>query len=370
MNTRHLRQACKCATLLIAAMSMIFAGAFLGFRLLAGESGNSSVNKAVIGHDTAYIVLGMGCFWGAEKRMSALPGVLDVEAGYAGGDIDQPGYKTLHDTEEAIRQGQAIKNHAEVVKVYYDPEKTTLEKVLIKFWENHNPTQGDRQGSDIGSNYRSAIFYRTDAERQLAEKTRAFYQSSLSGAGITPPITTEISPLKNFTPAEEYHQDYLVKNPWGYCGLGGLGIAYHDPGMPAPSANNDKEQTIADPAASAHDWQQVKLDAKQQLIAFGSVECGYCKQFDKDVLSNWKSSISIVETYLKMPPGGWTLNQELVGTPTIVLFRGQHEVARYTGYHGAQRFWKWLDHETSGDVQQHMVYQAGAESAFDRPPSR
>jgi len=134
--------------------------------------------------------------------MQALAGVLDVEAGYAGGNIPHPSYQTLHDTEEAIREGKAIKNHAEVVKVYYDPKQTTLERVLIQFWENHNPTQGNRQGNDIGRNYRSAIFYRTDAERQLAEKTRAIYQASLKAAGITVPITTEIDPLKNFVPAQ------------------------------------------------------------------------------------------------------------------------------------------------------------------------
>jgi peptide methionine sulfoxide reductase msrA/msrB len=356
-------------TVLIAAISVSFAGVFLGFRLLAGESGDSALNKAALSPRTPYIVVGMGCFWGAEKRMGAVPGVLDVEAGYSGGDAQQPHYETLHDTEKAIRQGQAIKNHAEAVKVYFDPEKTTLEQVLIKFWENHNPTQGDRQGADVGTNYRSAIFYRTDAERQLAEKTRAFYQSSLRNAGIAAAITTEISPLKYFTPAEEYHQDYLVKNPWGYCGLGGLGIAYHDSGTPMSGASGTAEQATADAANSAQNWQQVKLDVEQQLIVFGSAECGYCKQFDKEVLTNWTRPIAIVETYLKTPPDGWTLSEELVGTPTIVLFRRQQEVARYTGYHGAQRFWTWLNSETGGDRPRRSIHQASNEREIDRRPS-
>jgi methionine-S-sulfoxide reductase len=211
---------------------VIATGVLLNSSVLAGKRVNPSLNKAAVGPSTPYIVLGMGCFWGAEKRMQTLAGVLDVEAGYAGGDIAHPNYETLHDTEKSIQAGKAVKNHAEVVKVYYDPKQTTLERVLIQFWENHNPTQINRQGNDIGSNYRSAIFYRTDEERQLAEQTRDIYQANLKAAGITMPITTEIAPLKNYTSAEAYHQDYLQKNPLGYCGLGGTGVAYHDPDKP------------------------------------------------------------------------------------------------------------------------------------------
>jgi methionine-S-sulfoxide reductase len=211
---------------------VIATGVLLNSSVLAGKRVNPSLNKAAVGPSTPYIVLGMGCFWGAEKRMQTLAGVLDVEAGYAGGDIAHPNYETLHDTEKSIQEGKAVKNHAEVVKVYYDPKQTTLERVLIQFWENHNPTQINRQGNDIGSNYRSAIFYRTDEERQLAEQTRDIYQANLKAAGITMPITTEIAPLKNYTSAEAYHQDYLQKNPLGYCGLGGTGVAYHDPDKP------------------------------------------------------------------------------------------------------------------------------------------
>ncbi|ATG89872.1 peptide-methionine (S)-S-oxide reductase MsrA [Methylomonas koyamae] len=201
-------------------------------RLPAETHTNPYLNKTAVSAGTPYIVLGMGCFWGSEKRMQALPGVLDVEAGYAGGDLADPSYQTLHDTEQAIGRGSAVKNHAEVVKVFYDPAVTSLEQVLIQFWENHNPTQGNRQGNDIGSNYRSAVFYRSEEERKLAEKTRDVYQANLQASGKPNPITTEIAPLKNYTPAEAYHQDYLAKNPLGYCGLGGTGVAYADPSRP------------------------------------------------------------------------------------------------------------------------------------------
>lgn len=304
---------------------------------LAGVNANPSLNKAAVGPDTPYVVLGMGCFWGSEKRMQALAGVLDVEAGYAGGDIPNPRYETLHDTETLVQQGQTVKNHAEVVKVYYDPQQTTLEQVLIQFWESHDPTQGDRQGYDVGSNYRSAVFYRTDEERRLAEKTRAVYQANLQAAGIAAPITTEIAPLKNYTAAEDYHQDYLAKNPLGYCGLGGVGVAYFD-----PERNDPAHATPIDSAGAKSSWQAVKLDAEEQLIAFESAECGYCKRFDQEVLAAWKHPVPIVSTQSTAPPDGWRLDRALYGTPTIVLFKNRREVARYTGYQGAPNFWQWL----------------------------
>lgn len=315
---------------------MVATWAFLNPGLFMGKNTNPSLNKAAVGPDTPYIVLGMGCFWGSEKRMKALPGVLDVESGYAGGDIPNPNYESLHDTEAAIQAGQAIINHAEVVKVYYDPKQTRLEQVLAHFWESHNPTQGNRQGNDRGSNYRSAIFYRSDGERQLAEKTRAIYQANLAAAGVAKPITTEIAPLRNYAPAEAYHQDYLDKNPLGYCGLGGIGVAYADPDQPQATPIRQAAHTPPDT------WQTAKLHTDEQLIAFEAVDCGYCKQFDKDVLAAWQNPIPIVPTYQTTPPSGWTLKGELFGTPTIVLFRNGQETARYTGYQNAQAFWAWL----------------------------
>jgi peptide methionine sulfoxide reductase msrA/msrB len=326
----------------ILSLLAVAAGALFFAPGVAGYRANPSLNKAAVGPDTPYIVLGMGCFWGAEKRMQALTGVLDVEAGYAGGDMAKPTYQTLHDTEAAIQAGKSVKNHAEVVKVYYDPKQTTLERVLIQFWENHNPTQGNRQGNDIGSNYRSAVFYRNDEERQLAEKTRAIYQVNLKAAGIDRPITTEIAPLRHYTAAEDYHQDYLEKNPLGYCGLGGMGIPYRDPSRPTAGGQSHATPLTRHNAASGPTWQHIELHSQEQLIAFEAVECGYCRQFDKEVLAAWQHPVPIVATNLTVPPEGWTLRQELVATPTIVLFRNRQEVARYTGYQGAPRFWQWL----------------------------
>ena len=144
---------------------------------------------------TDSIVLGMGCFWGAEKRMAAVPGVIDVESGYAGGDAKQAGYRDVLDLEKAIQRGRSDqRNHAEVIKVTFDTDKVSLEQVLIAFWENHDPTQGDRQGNDIGSNYRSAVYTNSASQRAVALKTRSAYQRALSAAGYGR-ITTEIAPL-------------------------------------------------------------------------------------------------------------------------------------------------------------------------------
>ncbi len=326
---------------------LVFAALILpNSSLLAGKTDNPTLNKAAVTADTPYIVLGMGCFWGAEKRIQALVGVLDVEAGYADGDVLNPSYQTLHETELAKQNNSAIKNHAEVVKVYYDPRQTTLENVLIQFWESHNPTQVNRQGNDIGSNYRSAVFYQTPEEQELAEKTRAIYQANLKSAGINQPIVTEISPLKNYTPAENYHQDYLEKNPLGYCGLGGTSVAYVDPSKPINSENTHSTQLSKIPVNSNSLWKDIKLNSHEQLIAFEAIDCGYCRLFDKDVLSSWNNALPIVSSNATSPPEGWTLKQVLFATPTIVLFIDQHEVARYTGYQGAERFWKWLKDET------------------------
>ena len=209
---------------------------------------------------TESIVLGMGCFWGAERRMSQLPGVLDVESGYANGDVAGD-YETVLAHERALKFGRAAgRNHAEVVKVTFDPKKVTLTQVLAQFWESHDPTQGDRQGNDIGSNYRSAIYTQNAAQLSTAEQTRAIYQQALSAAGKGQ-ITTEIAPLTAYYTAEEYHQDYLVKNPNGYCGLGGTGVKFP---FVARTAQGESSAT------EAFDVDGNPLSPTQCLVAFQS----------------------------------------------------------------------------------------------------
>ncbi|MFT3761672.1 MAG: peptide-methionine (S)-S-oxide reductase MsrA [Pseudoxanthomonas sp.] len=314
---------------------------------------------------TESIVLGMGCFWGAEKRMSALPGVVDVEDGYAGGDAPKVRYEDLHDQELRLRAGKSdARNHAEVVKVRYDPTKTTLEKVLAGFWENHDPTQGDRQGNDVGSNYRSAIYYADDAQRQVALKTRDAYQQALAKAGRGR-ITTEIAPLRNWNRAEEYHQDYLAKNPDGYCGLGGTGVKYPLAGA-AATQTADADASSMDPAAQVvPPLDPAKLAFARQLIVFEAPDCPYCAKFHAEVQSHWNSPAPIVSTLSTQPPAGWTLVKALFATPTIVLFEQGKEVSRYTGYNGdRQRFWQWLGQQLLTPEQRRIAFEQDTETPF------
>jgi len=161
------------------------------------------------------IVLGLGCFWGAERLFWQLPGVYVTAVGYAGGSTPNPTY-------EETCTGRT--GHAEVVRVIFDPAEIDLERLLQVFWEAHDPTQGDRQGNDIGPQYRSIILTQDETQRAVVERTRDAYQQALTRAGGGR-ITTEIAPLGDFNYAEEYHQQYLHKNPGGYCGLRGTGVS-------------------------------------------------------------------------------------------------------------------------------------------------
>lgn len=161
------------------------------------------------------IVLGLGCFWGAERLFWQLPGVYVTAVGYAGGSTPNPTY-------EETCTGRT--GHAEVVRVIFDPTEIDLERLLQVFWEAHDPTQGDRQGNDIGPQYRSIILTQDETQRAVVERTRDAYQQALTRAGGGR-ITTEIAPLGDFYYAEEYHQQYLHKNPGGYCGLRGTGVS-------------------------------------------------------------------------------------------------------------------------------------------------
>jgi peptide-methionine (S)-S-oxide reductase len=158
---------------------------------------------------------GLGCFWGAEKLFWKLDGVYSTMVGYAGGQTPNPTYKE-------VCSGRT--GHTEVVRVVYDPKKISYEDLLRAFWENHDPTQGMRQGNDVGTQYRSAIFTYDDEQQRAAESTRASYEAALSNAHHGK-ITTEIAKAPEFYYAEAYHQQYLAKNPDGYCGLGGTGVS-------------------------------------------------------------------------------------------------------------------------------------------------
>jgi peptide-methionine (S)-S-oxide reductase len=160
-------------------------------------------------------VFGLGCFWGAERRFWQTDGVFTTAAGYAGGITPNPTY-------EEVCSGDT--GHTEVVLVVFDPVFVSYEELLKVFWESHDPTQGMRQGNDIGTQYRSAIYTLDDAQQSIARQSLTAYQAELTTAGHGR-ITTEILPLDTFYYAEDYHQQYLAKNPGGYCGIGGTGVS-------------------------------------------------------------------------------------------------------------------------------------------------
>ena len=175
----------------------------------------NGLNLKEIPENFKTIVIGMGCFWGAEKIFWQLQGVYHTSVGYAGGYTKNPTY-------EEVCSG--LTGHTEVVRVVYNPKIINLRKILIAFWEGHDPTQGMRQGNDMGTQYRSAIYTHDNLQEDLALESKEIYQKTLleNSYGM---ITTEIRNENNFYYAEEYHQQYLAKNPNGYCGIGGLGIS-------------------------------------------------------------------------------------------------------------------------------------------------
>ena len=164
---------------------------------------------------TERVLFGMGCFWGAERLLWQTEGVVSTSVGYAGGRTQNPTYKEVCYLDTG---------HAEVVCVDFDSTRISFLELLKVFWESHNPTQGMRQGNDMGSQYRSAIYYNSEEQRIAAEESRDAYQELLTDAGFGE-ITTEIAPLTEYFYAEPYHQQYLGKNPNGYCGIGGTGVS-------------------------------------------------------------------------------------------------------------------------------------------------
>ena len=177
---------------------------------------NGNPIKGTFSDNLEMAMFGLGCFWGAEKKFWQVEGVYSTAVGYAGGFTENASY-------EEVCSG--LTGHNEVVLVIYDPAVVDYGQLLKVFWESHDPTQGMRQGNDVGTQYRSGIYVYSDEQKQAAIKSKEAYQEDLTGAG-KPVITTEIIDAPEFYYAEDYHQQYLAKNPGGYCGLGGTGVAY------------------------------------------------------------------------------------------------------------------------------------------------
>jgi peptide methionine sulfoxide reductase msrA/msrB len=267
---------------------------------------------------TQTIVFGGGCFWSVEKYFETLDGVTNVTVGYSGGSYANPTYEMVL---KHRKNADGVTNHAEVVEVVYDDSNISTERLIESFWELHDPTQGDRQGNDKGNNYRSALYYTTDAQKEMAFSTQKKYQKLLTKAGYGM-ITTEIKALDKFYSAKEHHQNYLAKNPSGYCPNHTTGVKFE----------NSKDITESKNISPLGGKEIVVIDAKH---------CGFCKKFKARVTDGYRGSIPL-RTVKSDELKGFTLTSKIEGTPTILLIEEGKEVFSHTGYMNEKAFYKLI----------------------------
>jgi len=260
---------------------------------------------------TQTIVFGAGCFWGVEKYFDNLHGVIKATSGYAGGDYDNPTYRMVlkHRTDRT--------NHTEAVEVRYDDKKISTSTLIKSFWELHDPTQGNRQGNDRGSNYRSAIYYTNTKQKQIALSTKLQYQKLLNKAKYGK-ITTEIKPLKKFYSAENYHQNYLAKNPNGYCPNHSTGVKF--------TKHKTSSKTIS------------PLKGKE-IVVIDALHCKFCDKFKQNVTRKYHGSIPL-RTAKQNALKGFKLKSKIEGTPTILFIEDGKEIYSHTGYMDEQAFYR------------------------------
>ncbi len=288
------------------------------------------------------IVLGAGCFWGAEKRYEAIPGVVDAISGYAGGKDIKPSYQEITQS----RNKHNPNNHAEVVKVIFNTSKVSLKTILENYFEGHDPTQLNRQGNDIGTQYRSTILVNSDLQNEVATNVLRAFQKLLDGPGYGK-IVTETLPLEEFFPAESYHQDYLAKNPKGYCPDHSTGITFQT--NPAKKVTTDNTKL---------------LTAKQIIVIESESYCPYCEKMKKDVLNDYRGTVPL--TYrLASQLQGITLKTATWATPTVVFLENGKEVFGHQGYMSGNEFYKALGAFKLGQSESYNVaFNEGTDSRF------
>jgi len=263
------------------------------------------------------IVLGSGCFWGEEKRYEAIPGVVSAVSGYADGKGVKPTYREITKSKNRFNPN----NHAEVVLVVFDRNVVSVEEILKDYFEGHDPTQLNRQGNDIGTQYRSVILTINDQQREIAQRLRNEFQVLMSSRGYGK-ITTKIKPLVEFHYAEEYHQDYLVKNPNGYCPDHSTGVVFKG-------------------LESSEEIDNSLLQKGKQIVVIESESCPYCEKFRENVLSSYKGTIPLsFRTASEL--NGLNVKTETWATPTVLFLENGKEVYGKKGYMEAETFYKIL----------------------------
>ena len=286
------------------------------------------------------IYLGSGCFWGAEKGYEKLEGVIDAESGYANGYGISPNYRSITQFKNKYNEN----NFAEVVKVTFNSNAISLEQILKHFFENHDPTNLNRQGNDIGTQYRSTILFSNESQELLAKKLMVEYQILLSDGGYGK-IKTKLEPLDNFYIAEEYHQDYLKKNPNGYCPDLSTGIVF-----------SNKQKDFLDNSNL--------LLGKQILILEAQSYCPYCEKLKIDVVDDYKGSIPLsFRTSDQLH--GLKIESPTWATPSVIFLENGKEVFAYQGYIEKKDFYRILGKFKLGNTEAYNVaFNKGTDSRF------
>lgn len=312
------------------------------------------------------IVFAAGCFWGVEKNFEHFDGVVDVVSGYSGGSYEDPTYelvlenrtlqnegflaalKNIGKSDAEIAADETLVNHTESVRVTYDSSVVSTEVLIKNFWQIHNPTQVDGQGNDIGNNYRSALYWTTETQRDIAFRTKDEFQALLTAEGYGA-IVTEMKPLDTFWPAEDYHQDFLLKNPYGYCPEYSTGVAFEQKKL------EENDFAILTP-----------LGGQEIIIVEAEVKgsCLYCLQFEREVSNNYKGTIPL-RTAPASSLQGFELTTETWATPTIFFIEDGVEVWASQGYMSADLFYKALGEFKLGKGSEafHVAFNEGT----DRP---
>ena len=287
------------------------------------------------------IVLGSGCFWGAEKGYEGLQGVEDAVSGYADGYGIKPTYREIIKIKNRFKEN----NFAEVVEVTFNNEVITLRSLLEHFYESHDPTQLNKQGNDIGTQYRSTILYTNPAQKELIEEVTDEFQQLLYENGYGE-IQTLIKPLNDFYKAEEYHQDYIKKNPNGYCPDHSTGVVF----------NTIKKKKDID--------NSLLLEGKFILVIDSQDYCPYCEKFKQDVANDYKGSIPLVyRTAIELD--GLEIKTPTWATPTIIFLEDGREQFSYQGYMNAELFYKGLGKFKLGNTEAYDVaFNQGTDARF------
>ena len=320
----------KKLTLSLYALTLPF---FLG--LLSA----SAIDEATVHSEK--IVLGSGCFWGAEKGYESLPGVIDAVSGYADGKGVRATYREITKLKNKFNSN----NHAEVVEVTYNKNVISTEELLMHYFESHDPTQVNRQGNDIGTQYRSIILYSTEEQKEIINEVLSIFQGLLSAAGFGS-IATLVKPIKNFYKAEKYHQDYIAKNPNGYCPDHSTGVKFAKKATVQAVDNSDL------------------LSGKHIIVIEAEGYCPYCDKFRADVVKNYYGNIPLVFR-LASQLQGLAIKSPTWATPTILFLENGREVFGHQGYLSPKEFYEALGYFKLGDSEAYQVaFQQGTDARF------